>query len=146
VVRRTVRAHERHVHFVQAADLPRAAKGVHRQLKPIGKEPTRQRAVLGSTIAFSQENVLMHPEGNLPHNISVVSRSLSIIFIGSKPPSDAQLSKVFRVNTKEPKTVLDEFRYNGHMGFQTGTWNMEELELFEADPDSNIQKLTRYDL
>jgi predicted transcriptional regulator len=94
------------------------------KLKAIGKEATRQRAVLGSTIAFPQENVSMHPEANLPHNLSELSRSLSIIFIGSKPPSDAQLSKVFRVNTKELKTVLDEFRSNGHVAFQTGTsWN-----------------------
>jgi hypothetical protein len=50
------------------------------KLTAIGKEATRQRAVLGSTIAFPQEKVLMHPEGNLPHNISELSRSLSIIF------------------------------------------------------------------
>jgi hypothetical protein len=61
------------------------------KLKAIGKKVTRQR--LGSTIAFPQENVLMHPEGNLSHNISELSRSLYIIFIGSKSHRLSKLMK-----------------------------------------------------
>jgi hypothetical protein len=112
------------------------------KLKAIGKKETRQRAVLGSTIAFPQENVLVEAS-KLPHSLSELSRSLSVIFVSSTPPSDAQLAKVFRVDFKDLRTVLDEFRSNGHDGFQRGTWNMEELETFESDPSKGIQDLLK---
>jgi hypothetical protein len=112
------------------------------KLKAIGKKETRQRAVLGSTIAFMQENVLLK-YSKLPHALSELSRSLSVIFVGSTPPSDAQLAKVFSVDSKDLKTVLDEFLSNGHGGFQHGTFNMEEIETFESDTNKGIQDLLK---
>jgi hypothetical protein len=53
------------------------------KLKAIGKKETRQRAILGSTIAFPQENVLLE-YSKLPHALSELSRSLSVILVGSK--------------------------------------------------------------
>ena len=102
------------------------------KLKVKGDPRTRQRAVLGSTIAFTQDNVLVEAV-KLPHNLSELSRSLSVIFVGNKPPSEAQLAKVFHVDAQDLKKVLDEFRANGHLGFQHGSWNMEELETWEAN-------------
>jgi tRNA G26 N,N-dimethylase Trm1 len=112
------------------------------KLKAIGKKETRQRAVLGSTIAFPQEYVLME-HSKLPRTLSELSRSLSVIFVGSTPPSHAKLARVFRVDSKDLRTVLNGFRSNGYDGSQSDTFNMEAIETFEIAPSKGIQELLK---
>ena len=87
---------------------------------------TLQNGVLGSTIAFPQDNA-MAQVAQLPHPLSELARSLQVIFVGSKEPSEAQLSKVFRVDASEMEQALDEFRDNGHQGFRRTKGEAEHL-------------------
>ena len=101
------------------------------KLKTYGDPASAQRGVRGSTIAFPQENALTELT-TLPHKLSELARSLEIIFVGNRPPTEEQLKKIFRVESSEVLQLLHEWKDNGHPGFQHGSWNMEEIEAFEA--------------
>ena len=94
-----------------------------------GNKILTQRAVKGCTIAFPQENAFK--TSTLPGSISDLSEHLQIIFTGNGEPTENQMKKIFAVPFELIKTVLIEFKSNGHPAFQQGSWditNMNELE------------------
>jgi len=66
------------------------------KLKTYGDPKSGQRGVRGTTISFPQENALATAT-ELPHRLSHLTESLSIIFVGNKAPTEAQMKKIFQV-------------------------------------------------
>jgi len=68
------------------------------------------------------------------YNITFIyQESLSIVSVGSREPTEAQLEKVFHIETAKVKTVLNEWKGNGHPAYQHGSWNIAELEDLETN-------------
>ena len=105
------------------------------KLVTYGDPSSAQRGVRGSTIAFPQDNPLVNLT-QLPHKLSELSGSLSIIFVGNQQPTEKQLEKIFKVNSVEILSVLEEWQANGHPGFQEHSWNLREIEAFEESGGS----------
>jgi len=111
------------------------------KLKGYGNPKSMQRGVKGTTIAYPQDNALVDLNGELPHRLDELARSLDIVFVGSTEPTEEQLKKIFKVSSADVLTVLQEWKQNGHPAFQHGTWNVDELEQFEASGQSMTELL-----
>lgn len=107
------------------------------KLKNWANPVTRQRGTKGSVISFPQDNAVAdHPliattTNVLPRPLSELPDHLKVVFVGHKPPTDAQLAKVFRVDADDIRSSLAQWRENEHAGF-TGTWSEENLSEIEA--------------
>jgi hypothetical protein len=117
------------------------------KLKNWANPVTRQRGTKGSVISFPQDNAVAgHPmfaqsTNVLPRPLSELPDHLKVIFVGHKPPTDAQLTKVFRVDAHDVRASLDQWRANEHAGY-TGTWseeNLSEIEAASADTSRMIR-------
>ena len=112
------------------------------KLVTYGDPASAQRGVRGTTIAFPQDNPLVNL-AHLPHKLSELSGSLSIVFVGNQSPTEAQLKKIFKVDSAEIMTVLNEWHSNGHPGFQDSSWDVSEIEAFE-EGGGNMEDFLRH--
>ena len=111
---------------------PTRTKVYVHKLTTFGGNDTAQRGCKHNVISFPQTNAV---GGHLPAASSTLPRStsdlvdfLSVIFVGSTLPTDAQLRKVFKVDASNIRTCLDEWRRNGHPGYDGDTWNEKSME------------------
>ena len=86
----------------------------------------------GTTIAYPQDNALVDLNGELPHGLDELARSLDIVFVGSTEPTEEQLKTIFKVSSADILTLLHEWRDKGHPAYQHGTWNVDEIVEHEA--------------
>ena len=112
------------------------------KLVTYGDPASAQRGVRGTTIAFPQDNPLVNLS-HLPHKLSELSGSLSIVFVGNQSPTEEQLKKIFKVDSAEIMTVLEEWYTNGHPGFQNNSWDVSEIEAFE-NSDGRMEDFLRH--
>jgi hypothetical protein len=103
------------------------------KLKNYADPANRQRGVKGSCISFPQANPMSDKMDVLPRPLSDLPEMLQVVFVGSKPPTEAQLAKIFYVDADDVRQSLRQWNANGHPGF-TGTWSEENLANIAACP------------
>ena len=108
------------------------------KFKSHGSRKSAQRSVTvkGSMIAYPQENALLQLGDSLPHPISELARFLSVVFVNSSPSSEEQLKKFFQVESTVVKECLHEWKNNSHPEFQHTSFDLDELNRWEASGKS----------
>jgi hypothetical protein len=103
---------------------------------------TRQRGCKGHVISFPQLNAAgTHPSVNqfLPRPPTELPDILRVIFVGNTDPTPKQLKKVFHIRSSDVRAALEQWRRNGHKGFD-GRWSEDNMRAIAAC-DGDINKL-----
>jgi hypothetical protein len=101
----------------------------------------RQRGCKGHVISFPQLNAAgTHPSVNqfLPRPPTELPDILRVIFVGNTDPTPKQLKKVFHIRSSDVRAALEQWRRNGHKGFD-GRWSEDNMRAIAAcDGDINL--------
>jgi len=98
------------------------------KMKTWGNPNHRQRGCKGHVIAFPQLNAAGGELFTLPRSTKDLPDYLHVVFVGSKPPTEKQLAKVFKVDSHDVHTCLLEWKENGHPGYDRASWNTDSLK------------------